>query len=72
MGGLLQFTIQRFPLWSFLAMLAAFWALGSYLTRGTAQRVSAPAARSQAAAPPLPQEAPAPPQPAPAERKLAA
>lgn len=72
MADFLQISIQGFPLVSFLAMLAAFWALGLLLTRETTQRASAPAARSQEAGLPVPQEAPAPSQPAATERKLAA
>ncbi len=71
MADFLQISIQGFPLVSFLAMLAAFWALGLVLTRGTPQRASAPAARCQGGALPVPQEAPPPSQPAAAARKLA-
>jgi len=70
MAELLQIELHGFPLIAFLAMFAAFWALGHYLTRGVPQRVSAPAVRTRALGLQGPPAAFA--RPAPPERKLAA
>lgn len=70
MAELLQIQLHGFPMISFLAMFAAFWALSSYLTRGARQRASQPAVGARPAA--LPAAPPAAARPAAAEQKLAA
>jgi hypothetical protein len=49
MADLAQVSIQGIPVGSFLAMLVAFWALGTFLTRGTTQREANAPPRSQVA-----------------------